>query len=399
MARPARSASPLVAALLALAATSLLAAPAQASSRDTARVEVRIEDPLGNPIDLRLVVVTVDDPASTIEARTDERGRVSLRVPVSAAGSTVTVDLSGAGVMGDPVHVFPGVVPRDRIDVAGAWPLLAGGFFREPQNEEFYDFDADGDGTDDALYRWPRDGLPDVLAVDIDADGVGVETDRVGAGDMALSLVDIDLDGADEVVLTGEGAGGAFTGAVWTYDPGTGAEDSFSIGGGGGWLYWSQLDGAADLDPWWVADPSACGAGPIERILSDGSREHIQFPVGARGFPRATDFDADGVGDLRCAAYTWSSGDMWTVWQWSSASGAIETFSAPGLSPALPFEVDCDADGVQETAIPGELVAGPEGPERIYRAYEYGGQTWESRVPEAALSVSLQAPGGACPVP
>lgn len=391
MARRTRFASPLVVALVALAASSLLAAPAQASSRDSARVDVRIEDDLGNPAQNRLVVVSVGDPASSTELRTDSYGRASVRVPVAAEGSVVTIDLSGTSVVGEALREFEGVVPRDRIEVEATLSYVTAPFQREPQDEEFFDFDADGDGLDDALYRWQRPGLPDVLAVDIDADGAGVESERVGAGDMRLSVEDIDLDGADEVVLSGVDGAGDFTGQVWTYDPASGDEDSFGLGDGGGWLYWSQLDGAAGLDPWWVADPSGCGAGPIERILSDGTRERIEFPAGALGFPHAADFDADAVGDLRCATYTWGDAYEWTVWQWSSATGGIEEFTAPGSSARAPFEVDCDADGVQETVIAGEFVTTPEGRDQMYRAYEFGGEVWEAQLPD--YTVPFACPG------
>lgn len=382
-----------LAALAVVAAAALTGSPAEAASRDTARVEVRIEDELGGGVENRRVTVRVDEPAAVIELRTDPYGRVSARVPVAQEGSTVTVDLSGADVVGDPLTVAAGVVPRDRVEVEVTSRILAPPFEPEPQDEEFYEFDADGDGFDDALYRWPRAGLPDVIAVDVDADGVGIVTERVGAGDMLLSVADLDLDGADEVLMRSVDDAGHFTGSVWIYDPGTGDEDSFTIGdGSGGWVYFTQLDGQGGLDPWWVPDPNHCGTGAIERILGDGTRQWIDFPDAASGFPHALDLDGDHVSDLRCQTYAHQPANAWTIWLWSSEADAIASYTADGSSALPPFLADCDADGEQETVIPGEYVwVGPVR-EQVYRGFEFGGLAWTAQMGDYTVPF-------ACPTP
>lgn len=324
-----------VAGLVAVLAAAAFTSPAAAASRDEARLSVSIEGPLGNPAVGRTVVVTVDDPALTATAVTNEYGKVTFRVPVAAGGSAVAVDVSNASPIGPDVTVYPGVTPRDRIDLEVTTTLLHGGFSQEPRDEEFYDFDAEGDGLDDALWRLERAGLPDVLAVDVDRDGIGVVTDRVGAGDMGLSVLDLDLDGADEVVLRSEDASGVFSGQVWVYDPGTGDESDFVIGDrSGGWLYWSQLDGAGGLDPYWVPDPDHCGVGAVEMVLADG-RRYADFPDEASGFPALVDADGDAIADLRCRTFDWDTWE-WTVWVWSSASDQVTSVTVPGTSSEPP---------------------------------------------------------------
>jgi hypothetical protein len=320
-------------AALAAFGVAAIASPAIAANRDEARISVEVQDPLGNPWQGRTIVITVDDPALSISVLTNEYGKADVRVPVAVDGSSVSIDSSNTSPAGPAVTVYPGVQPRDRVDLEVTSRILLGGFIQEPQDEEFYQFDADGDGFDDSLWRLQRPGLPDIIAVDFDADGLDVVSDRVGQGEMDLSVIDLDFDGADEVVL--RALTGGTTGNVWVYDPATRDEDHFTIGDGSGGLFgWRQVDSVGPLDAIWLPDSERCGVGVIEMVLPEG-RVYVDFPDDAIGFPATVDADGDAFADLRCQSYdfdTWS----WNIWVWRSSTGAVTTATIPGQSSVPP---------------------------------------------------------------